>query len=267
MVTQSRLAPPRAASRFSTGIPTLDSTIGGGLSRGSTTSLMGAPGVGKTLMGLNFLAAGADAGEPGLYLGFYETPERLMAKAAGVGLDVREHAAQGLLRFEWFAPLEIHIDQIAEVVQGIVREQGIQRIFVDGIEGFALGAMHAERVPTFVTALMIALREAGATTLLSEELPLFTSTIDSTALSVSALVENVILLRFYELDAKLHRLISVIKLRESSFDPSIREFFITAEGITVADRIVGMDHILQGNPRVSAPRIELSANAGAATKQ
>lgn len=267
LVMQSRVSPPESMERFSTGIPTLDSIVGGGLTRGSATSLMGAPGVGKTLIGLSFLAAGADAGERGLYLGFYEAPARLIAKAAGVGLHLQPHVSQGLLRFEWFAPLEIYVDRIAELVLSRVREQGIQRVFIDGIEGFALGAMHPERVPTFVLALTFALRDAGVTTLLSEELPLFSSTIDSTALSVAALVENVILLRFYEFEAQLHRLVSVIKLRESSFDPSIREFFITEEGVRIADRIVGMEQILQGSPRVSANGLATAQSARQRTQK
>jgi circadian clock protein KaiC len=127
--------------------------------------------------------------------------------------------------------------------------------------------MHPERVPTFLTALTIALREAGVTTLLSEELPLFTSAVDSKALSMSALVENIILLRFYELDAELHRLVSIIKLRESGFDPGIREFFITADGIVISDRIVGMEQILQGSPRVSDQSIAASKRARTVTRK
>jgi circadian clock protein KaiC len=267
LVMDTRIAAPAASRRFSTGIPTLDSIVGGGLTSGSATSLLGAPGVGKTLIGLSFLSAGADAGEPGLYLGFYEGPERLFEKAAGVGLNLRQHVGNGRLRFEWFAPLEILIDQIAEDIQSIVKEHGTKRVFIDGVEGFALGAMHPERVPTFLTALTIALREAGVTTLLSEELPLFTSAVDSKALSMSALVENIILLRFYELDAELHRLVSIIKLRESGFDPGIREFFITADGIVISDRIVGMEQILQGSPRVSDQSIAASKRARTVTRK
>ncbi|HYH95188.1 RAD55 family ATPase [Hyalangium sp.] len=72
--------------RMAFGISRLDESLRGGLLSGSTTMLMGAPGTGKTLLGLHFLLQGAREGQPGVYFGFYETPPRLMEKAAGVGM-------------------------------------------------------------------------------------------------------------------------------------------------------------------------------------
>jgi circadian clock protein KaiC len=56
----------------------LDEMLGGGVDRGSTTLVVGTPGSGKTLLGLAFLAASAEAGEPGLLLGYHEKPETLV---------------------------------------------------------------------------------------------------------------------------------------------------------------------------------------------
>jgi circadian clock protein KaiC len=65
--------------RVSIGLPALDRMFGGGITSASSTAIAGAPGTGKTLLGLHFLAEGARVGEPGLYFGFYETPSRLIA--------------------------------------------------------------------------------------------------------------------------------------------------------------------------------------------
>jgi KaiC/GvpD/RAD55 family RecA-like ATPase len=46
--------------RYSTGIPQLDAHLGGGLLPGTLTVAMGATGIGKTQLGLQFAAAGAD---------------------------------------------------------------------------------------------------------------------------------------------------------------------------------------------------------------
>ncbi|MCA9192932.1 MAG: recombinase RecA [Planctomycetales bacterium] len=50
--------------RLTTGLPALDRALGGGLLPGSLTMIVGATGIGKTQLGLHFLHAGLEAGEP-----------------------------------------------------------------------------------------------------------------------------------------------------------------------------------------------------------
>ena len=76
-------------ARLGSGIPRLDELLGGGFIKGSTTTLMGASGIGKTLLGLQFLSAGAQRGEKSVYLGFYESPQRLIGKAESVSIPLQ----------------------------------------------------------------------------------------------------------------------------------------------------------------------------------
>jgi circadian clock protein KaiC len=66
---------------------------------------------------------------------------------------------------------------------------------------------------------------------------------------VSAIAEVLILLRFVELQSRLFRLISVFKVREGAFDPTIREFTITDAGITVGKPFEGVEAVLSGMAR------------------
>jgi circadian clock protein KaiC len=79
--------------RLSTGVKGLDAMLGGGgLPEATVTGLLGPSGVGKTTMGLQFMA-GSSTAEPGLFFGFYETPPRLLHKAApSVPMTVRQRA-------------------------------------------------------------------------------------------------------------------------------------------------------------------------------
>jgi circadian clock protein KaiC len=52
--------------------------------------------------------------------------------------------------------------------------------------------------------------------------------------TLAATVENAVLLRYVEVGSQLHRLISIIKTRESDYDTAIREFRITPQGLQVA---------------------------------
>lgn len=74
-----------------TGIPGLDELTGGGLPRGRTTLLVGGSGSGKTILALEFLVHGAKRqGEPGIFVAFEETPERIIANAETFGWDLAE---------------------------------------------------------------------------------------------------------------------------------------------------------------------------------
>lgn len=237
VVKRERVTPGEIDIRLPFGIANFDTILGGGLPAGSATSLLGATGSGKTLLGMHFLRTAVARGEHCIYFGFFEPPDRLLAKSAAIGLDFHDAVRSGQLQIVWQPPFELRVDELAHQLLTIVRERRISRLFVDGIEGFLDGAVHRERISTFLTALSVSLRESGATTLFSEELPLFTETIETGTTLLSAVVENVLLLRYVEIDAELRRLISVIKLRESSFDPSIREFSISRHGISVFSKL------------------------------
>jgi circadian clock protein KaiC len=64
------------------GVPGLDDILLGGLTRDRLYLLEGAPGSGKTTLGLQFLFEGAKANEKGLYITLSETEEELRETAA-----------------------------------------------------------------------------------------------------------------------------------------------------------------------------------------
>jgi circadian clock protein KaiC len=74
-----------------TGIAGFDAITGGGLPRSRAALLTGGPGSGKTIFALQFLAHGArHCGEPGIFVAFEETPERLVANVRGFGWKLAE---------------------------------------------------------------------------------------------------------------------------------------------------------------------------------
>jgi hypothetical protein len=62
-------------------------------------------------------------------------------------------------------------------------------------------------------------------------------------------VETVIMLRYVELRSQLYRLLSIMKMRESAYDTSIREFQITDRGLRVAESFASAEAILTGHAR------------------
>jgi circadian clock protein KaiC len=69
---------------------------------------------------------------------------------------------------------------------------------------------------------------------------------------LSALLENLIFLRFVERGSSLQRMVSVHKVRDSGHDPSLREFYITDRGLLVGDVISGVEGVTTGVARQPA---------------
>ncbi len=249
--------PPGAAEekriRMPFGVAELDKMLFGGLPSGSTTALLGAPGAGKTLLGLSFLVEGAKQGQKGVYFGFYEPPPRLIEKAGQVGIELDKYVKKGLIDLQWQPPLEHMLDSLAEQLLEKIREnpESRRRLFVDGIEGFRAASVYPDRMPRFLSALCNQLRTLDVTAVISEELALFRPEIDMPNPELANVVETVILLRYVELRSQLYRLISVMKMRESRYDTSIREFKITDAGLDVAASFETAEAILTGHARTA----------------
>jgi circadian clock protein KaiC len=237
--------------RMPFGVRQLDEMLSGGLPSGSTTALLGAPGTGKTMLGLSFLVKGARQGQKGIYFGFYEPPPRLMEKAGQVGIELKRFADEGLIEVIWQPPLEHMLDALAEQLLEKIRakESPRRRLFIDGIEGFRAASVYHERMPRFLSAFTNQLRAFDVTAVVTEELPLFHPDIDMPNPELANVVETVILLRYVELGSQLHRLISIMKMRESRYDTSLREFRITDEGLEVAASFESAEAILTGHAR------------------
>jgi circadian clock protein KaiC len=233
------LATPQERAAF--GLKELDGLLGGGLTRQTSTLLTGSLGTGKTLLGLQFALAGVSRGEPALFLGFRETAEQLIQKADtfGLGEPLRTAlAASGGLLFQRWEPIEVDPDQVATDLLAALKRTGARRVVIDSIAEVerAVGESSGPvRVSNYLAALLAALRIRGVTLLAIKETPkVVTTQLDFSADALAILAENVLLLQQLVYRGRLHRVLSVLKMRFSSHDYALREFLIAApEGIRV----------------------------------
>jgi circadian clock protein KaiC len=101
-----------------------------------------------------------------------------------------------------------------------------------------------ERFGLFLNALTHRLRQESITTLLTEELPLYADMAHGGSIRASAMTENIVLMRYVETSTSLHRIVSVVKQRESAHDPSIRRFVIDENGLHLTDGFIGTTTLL-----------------------
>ena len=235
----SRLDPPPRA-RLSSGVASLDAMLGGGLAAATMTALVGPSGAGKTTLGLYFLSA-SNADEPGLLFGCYESPEHLRLKAATMGFDLAAAEQRNDVALHWHPTGEYILDELAHRLLDAVRKRGVRRLVIDGVSGFQQATLEPERIVRFWSALSHELRALGVTTLHTLEMPTLVGVdIRPPGSEISALAEAMVLLRYVEMCSRLYRLISLSKVREGAFDPTIREFSITDTGVIVGKPFEGV---------------------------
>ncbi|HET9659505.1 MAG TPA: ATPase domain-containing protein [Thermomicrobiales bacterium] len=223
--------------RLSIGVEGIDRMLGGGLIKGSTTAIFGTPGIGKTLLNLQFLGAGGMAGETGLHVTFQETEDALLSTSNRLGLSYGECLNSGCLTVKWQPSLEQSPDGWAWSVLEAVDELRPSRLTIDAFTDVARMFAVPQRQTGFGIAFSNELRNRGVTTLVNLELDsLVSQTVDIPVPRISPMIDSGILMRSVELDSSLRRMVSIVKHRQSWFDSTIREFTIGQGGITIGER-------------------------------
>lgn len=218
-------------TRIASGIGSLDDILGGGLHSSSVSLVMGPSGIGKTTLGLKFLAE-STVDAPGLHFGFYESPQRLRLKGQSLGIDIKGMEESGALSIAWQPTTEGLLDGLGARLLSIVEEKGIKRLFIDSLSGMTRVSTNPARITDFFSALMNELRSRDVTVFASWEMrDLFGSEVSSPNSDLSSIVDNLMLMRFSENYSELSRTLSILKVRDSSYDPSRFEVVIRDQDV------------------------------------
>jgi len=99
-ITSIGLNHPVTTQRISTGIPRLDTMLGGkGYFRGSSILLSGTAGTGKTSVAASFIDAACRRKERCIFFAFEESSAQIIRNMRSVGVDLEPWVTKGLLRF------------------------------------------------------------------------------------------------------------------------------------------------------------------------
>lgn len=223
------------------GLPELDRLLDGGIPVGTSTLVVGSLGTGKTLLALHFALKCVEDGYPTVFVGFRETLPQLLRKADAfdIGHSLRQAVGPGagLTVLRW-PPVELNPDIIAARLLEVIDRTHAKRLVLDGVAELEHAITRYDssgRVGDYLAALVETLHERQVTSLFVAEHPkVVASQLDFAADPISVLAENVLLLQQVSYRSRLHRILSVIKMRFSEHDYVLREFKITApSGIEV----------------------------------
>jgi circadian clock protein KaiC len=230
------------------GVPELDSLVGGGLDRGTSTLALGPAGSGKSTLASQYAAAAAERGEHTAIFIFDETRETYLARSAGIGTDMRGYVDGGLITIQQVDPAELTPGEFAHSVRGCVDQDGARVVIIDSLNGY-LNAMPDERFLTIqMHELLTYLNQQGVVTLLIMAQHGFLGSAMTTPVDVSYLADTVLMLRYFEAGGALRRALSVVKKRTGAHERTIRELEISSEGIKVGKPLTEFRGVMTGVP-------------------
>lgn len=250
----SRYTP--VVERASTGIAGLDAMLHGGFVRSTANLIEGAPGCGKTTLGMQFIHHGACTGEPGIILTFEQFPEQYYRDAESFGWDFRRLEQEGLLQVIMSSPevSKADLERFNGRIEGIITRIGAKRVLIDSLSHFERMSQDPVEFRTLVHGFLNSLKREGLTAVLTREAYALLGDADEEGgdIDIGFLVDSYTLLRYVEIESAIRRAIVVLKMRGSAHDTHIRQFEIDSEGLHIQEPFVGREGIMSGTPQQMA---------------
>lgn len=230
------------------GVAELDSILGTGLDRGSSTLIMGPAGCGKTTLASQFLIAALNRGEPASCYLFEESRTTFLQRANGLGMRFEPHIATGLLELVQVDPAEVSPGEFASRIAEAVEGRNTRVVVIDSLNGY-INAMPSERFLLIqMHELLMYLGQQNVVTLLIMAQHGLMGAAMQTPIDVSFLADTVILLRYFEAMGEVRQALSVVKKRRSGHERTIREMRLGPGGVMVGEPLRDFEGVLTGVP-------------------
>jgi circadian clock protein KaiC len=101
--------------------------------------------------------------------------------------------------------------------------------------------------------MIFSLTGLGVTILSTVEMEESFSELLFSTYSVSFLTDDIIRLRYVEIEGQLRKVMMVVKMRGGAHSIDIREYEITSKGIVLGKRLTDYDHLITGIPTRANP--------------
>ena len=221
--------------RCKTGVSRLDELLGDGIPRGSSLLIAGVAGTGKTVLSLEFVYRGAEAGEKGIVFSFEETEERLRAAARGLGWNLDHQIDRGMVEIVFIAQPEILVEGHLEMMHERIKALGAKRVALDSLSVFLHKVKDPQiaREKTFQIASLV--QNAEAVGFLATDIPYGSDQISRFGVE-ETVVDGVILLSSTAEGQDRQRYLEVYKLRNTAHLKGRHDMLIGEGGIAVFPR-------------------------------
>ena len=234
--------------RVSTGVERLDHMLTGGVYRGSSLLITGAPGTAKSTLCAAFIEAACRRGERCLYVSFDEAADELMRNFSSVNIQLRPHVESGLLRIHSAWSHSCSAQEHLTRLKRLIAEHQPRCMAVDPVSAMAkAGGMILARSMT--DRLLGLTRAAGITMYCTSLVNGQTPEAEATDLQISTIADTWIHLSYIVNAGERNRALSIVKSRGTGHSKQVRELVLSVEGITLADVYASGGEVLLGTMR------------------
>jgi circadian clock protein KaiC len=231
------------------GIAELDALLGGGISQGSSTLIIGPAGTGKSILVLHYIAAAVARGERAALFVFDEELGLLLSRAKTLGVDLAALRDQGNLFMQQMDAAELTPGEFSHRVRACVDRERIKTVVIDSVNGYQASMPEEQYVVLHLHELLQYLNRQGAATFLTVAQHGMVSADMKQPIDITYLADTVILLRYFEALSRVRRAMSVVKKRTGTHEDTIREFQIeSSRGIVLGEPLAEFQGVLRGVP-------------------
>lgn len=230
------------------GLTELDALFGGGVDTGTSTLFMGPAGCGKSTVALRYAVSAAQRGERAVIFTFDEALATLIERSKGLGMDVTELMANGVLDLQQIDPAEISPGEFVERVRRLVDEEKLRLVVLDSLNGLLNAMPHEQFLSLQLHELLTYLSQQGVATILTMAQHGFIGNMQS-PIDVSYLADSLLLFRYFEFSGEIRQALSVMKKRSGPHERTIRELRFSNGEVTVGATLKHFEGVLTGVPR------------------
>lgn len=228
------------------GIAALDTMLGGGPERGTSTLLMGPAGSGKSTIAIQYAVAAAARGDHASIFAFDESLRTLETRSLALGIRFKEGLQAGQVRLRQIDPAEMSPGEFTDLVRQSVEIDGAKVIVIDSLNGYLNAMPDAQFLVNQMHELLTYLGRRGVTTLLVAAQHGIVGADIASPFDASYLADSVVLLRYFEYGGNVKKAISVVKKRSGPHEQSIRELSFGEKGIQLSEPLTQFHGILTG---------------------
>jgi circadian clock protein KaiC len=240
---------PRAFARESiaSGVGHLDTLLGGGIERGSSTLLIGPPGSGKSTIAIQYATAATQRGDHAAAFLFDETKAAMLARSAGIGNHIKEGSRAGEMAIQQIDPAAISPGEFADLVRASV-VRGARVVVIDSLNGYLNSMPQNHFLTAQLHELLAYLNAQGVVTFLIVAQSGIMGSSMTSPVDASYLADSVIMLRYFEHAGEVKKAISILKKRTGGHEGSIRELRFDSSGIHLSEPLMSLRGVLTGVP-------------------
>lgn len=234
--------------RVSSGFERLDAMLGGGLFRGSSTLITGAPGTSKTTLIGKFAEAACQRGERTLFVSFDEGADQITRNLSSVGIDLNAHVKSGLLRMYSGRTEARSAEEHLIKLRALIRDHQPRCMVIDPLSAMAkAGGIGAARA--VANRLIHMMKDSKITVVISALIEGNDPQAEATDLQISTIADTWIHLSYLVRSGERNRALTIVKSRGTWHSNQVRELVLSETGPMLTDVYSAGGEVLMGTLR------------------